>query len=426
MMSGRATIPSAPFQRQVVFAWALYDWGNSAFVTSVLVGFFPLLFNTVWSVDVDGATTTARLMVVNGLASLCLAFAAPVAGAIADRAGWRKRFLGLFALVGAVATVCLGGMPDGWWQGAAFCFGLASFGFFAANVFYDAMLVDVAPAEHYDRVSGLGFALGYLGGGIALAGHLVLTSSPHVFGFADTQQAARAVFPTVAVWWGLFTLPLLITVREQKPHSIPTLRSAVQEGMIQLLATFRRVRQLRSVAVFLVAYWLYIDGVNTVMKAAIDFGYKLGVGPRDLMLALLLVQFVGFPATMIFAWCGQRIGARQALGVGLAVYIGVTTWAAFMKSAWEFYVVAGAVGLVQGGVFSLSRSFYARLIPADESAEFFGFFNMVGKFAAVLGPLLVAGAAMATGSSHAAVAAVLPLLVAGGLVLWFVPPPIAE
>lgn len=407
--------------RKPVIAWALYDCGNSAFATSVLVGFFPLFFNQYWSVDATGAETTARLMTVNGIASLLLALSAPVLGAIADRAGWRKALLAVFAVVGALATATLYWVPYGAWQQAAVVFAVASIGFAAANIFYDSMLIDVASGKSFDRISAFGYSAGYVGGGVLFAVHLLMILHPEWFGLPDVQTAVRVAFLTVAVWWLFFTGPLLGVVRLPKPAQRPGMGTAISQGLRQLRETIRHVRQLRPVMYFLVAYWLYIDGVNTVMKVAIDFGYKLGVGQQELMIALLVVQFISFPAALVFGWLGERIGARRGLLIGLSIYVVVTAWAAFMDSVIEFFVMACAVGLAQGGVFSLSRSYFASVIPDDKPAEFFGFYNMIGKFAAVLGPFLVAIAAAVTGNARSAVAAVLPLLIIGGAVLVLMP-----
>jgi MFS transporter, UMF1 family len=419
------TLPASPWRtlilRKPVVAWALYDCGNSAFATSVMVGFFPLFFNQYWSAEATGAETTTRLMLVNGIASLLLAITAPVLGAIADRGGLRKFLLTLFAVIGAATTAWLYWVPQGAWQQAAFVFGVASTGFAAANIFYDSMLMDVTTENRFDHVSAFGFSVGYVGGGVLFAVHLLMILEPGWFGLPDIQTAVRVAFLTVAVWWLLFTVPLLSVVHEQKPAVRPPLGSAISLGFMQLRETFRHVRQVRAALWFLIAYWLYIDGVNTVMKVAIDFGYKIGVGQTDLMIALLLVQFIGFPAALLFGWLGERIGPRRGLLIGIAIYVVVTSWAAFMTTVREFYTMAFLVGLAQGGVQSLSRSLFARLIPPDKPAEFFGFYNMIGKFAAVLGPFFVAFAAAATGNARSAVAAVLPLLVIGALVLLRVP-----
>jgi MFS transporter, UMF1 family len=403
--------------RKPVIAWALYDCGNSAFATSVLVGFFPLFFNQYWSVDATGAETTARLMTTNGIASLVLALFAPVLGAIADRGGWRKSMLAGFAIMGAAATALLYWVPQGDWQQAAVVFALASIGFAAANIFYDSMLIDVTSEQRFDRVSAFGFSAGYVGGGVLFAVHLLMILQPGWFGLPDLQTAVRVAFLTVAVWWLAFTVPLLRNVHEHRPPERPRIGAAVRLGLAQLAETFRHIRGVRSAMVFLIAYWLYIDGVNTVMKVAIDFGYKLGVGQQELMIALLVVQFVSFPAALLFGSLGERIGPKRGLLIGLAIYVIVTSWAAFMTTVTEFFILACAVGVAQGGVQSLSRSLFARLIPEGKSAEFFGFYNMVGKFAAVLGPFFVALAATVTQNARSAVAAVLPLLVIGALVL---------
>ena len=403
--------------RKPVIAWALYDCGNSAFATSVLVGFFPLFFNQYWSVDATGAETTTRLMTTNGIASLVLALSAPVLGAIADRGGWRKSLLAGFAIIGAAATALLFWVPHGAWQQAAIVFGLASIGFAAANIFYDSMLIDVTSERRFDRVSAFGFSVGYVGGGALFAVHLLMILQPGWFGLPDIQTAVRVAFLTVAVWWLFFTAPLLVNVHEHRPPERPRIRAAVGQGFAQLAETFRHIRGLRPAMLFLIAYWLYIDGVNTVMKVAIDFGYKLGVGQQELMIALLVVQFVSFPAALIFGWLGERIGPKRGLLIGLSIYVIVTSWAAFMVSVAEFFILACAVGIAQGGVQSLSRSLFARLIPEGKSAEFFGFYNMIGKFAAVLGPFLVAFAAAVTQNARSAVAAILPLLIVGALVL---------
>lgn len=417
---------AVPGWRQLIFrkpvvAWALYDFGNSAFATSVLVGFFPLFFNDYWSVEATGAETTTRLMTTNGIASLLLALSAPVLGAIADRGGWRKSLLTAFAVLGAAATAWLYFVPQGAWAHAAIVFAAASIGFAAANIFYDSMLIDVTSEQRFDRVSAFGFSAGYIGGGLLFAVHLVMILQPGWFGLPDLATAVRVAFLTVAVWWLLFTTPLLAFVHEHRPAERLGVGAAMSQGLAQLVGTFRHIRGLRPALFFLIAYWLYIDGVNTVMKVAIDFGYKIGVGPQELMIALLVVQFVSFPSALVFGSLGERIGPKKGILIGLAIYVGVTSWAAFMTTVAEFFTMACLVGIAQGGVQSLSRSLFARLIPPDKPAEFFGFYNMIGKFAAVLGPFLVAFAAAMTGSARSAVAAVLPLLLGGALVLLFTP-----
>jgi len=413
--------PSPVLRRKPVIAWALYDCGNSAFATSVMTAFFPLLFNQQWSSGASGAQTTTRLMLANGIASLLLAIAAPLLGAVADRGAYHKLLLGLFAFGGAAATAGLYAVGADAWLAAAATYTLAAFCFAAANVFYDSMLSDLTQPRYFDRVSAFGFAAGYLGGGLLLLVHIVMLVRPSWFAFADVEQATRVIFLTVGLWWAAFTLPLLLVVPQRQATGRRKLSIALREGLAQLRGTFRRVRELRSVLLFLIAYWLYIDGVNTLVKAAVDFGYKLGIEQFHLIIAVLVVQLIAAPAAMGFGYLGEWIGPKRGILLGLSVYIVVTGWAPFMDHVWEFYMLACGIGMVQGSVFSLSRSLYARLIPPAESAEFFGFYNLIGKLAAVLGPFLVAAAASVTGTSRAAPLAILPLLVAGGALLWRVP-----
>ncbi|MDF1555364.1 MAG: MFS transporter [Deferrisomatales bacterium] len=403
-------------RRRGVFAWALYDWANSAFATTVMAGFFPLFFKQYWNAGVEATVSTFRLGVANSAAGVLVALAAPVLGAIADRGGGRKRSLGLFLSLGVVCTGALYGVSQGGWVAAAVLYGAAVVGFSGANIFYDALLVEVAAADQFDWVSALGFSLGYLGGGVLFAFNVALTLWPGAFGLADAAAAVRVSFLSVAVWWGLFSVPLFTRVPERVRRG--STAGLVGQGFRQLATTFHGVRRLKVTFTFLLAYWIYIDGVDTIVRMAVDFGLSIGLDHKSLITALLLVQFVGFPAALVFGRLGQRIGAKRGILLGLAVYLGVTVWGAFLDSAAEFYGLAVAIGLVQGGVQALSRSLFARMVPTSRSAEFFGFYNMMGKFAAVVGPLLMGWVGLLTGSSRASILAVAVLfLVGGGLLL---------
>ena len=269
----------------------------------------------------------------------------------------------------------------------------------------------------YDRVSALGYALGYLGGGLLFAVNVLMVVKPQFFGLPDAAAAVRWAFVTVAVWWLVFTIPLMRWVHEQ-PAREQGAGSALVAGWHELIHTARRVAGQPGLLWFLVAYWLYIDGVNTVVKMAVDYGMALGLKTTDLLGALLLTQFVAFPAALLFGRIGNRYGARSGILSGLAVYVALTIWAYFLDSTLEFYLMAATLGLVQGGVQSLSRSMYGRLVPEGKSAEYFGFYNMVGKFGTVLGPALMGAVALATGSSRASILALLVLFVGGGVLLW--------
>jgi len=401
-----------------VVAWALYDWANSAFATTVMAGFFPVFFQKFWSTGVDPTETTARLGYANAIAGFALALLAPVLGAIGDRGGRRKRFLFGWTLLGVGATGALYFVGQGQWGTAALMFVLASMGFNGGIVFNDSLMLDVAKPEEFDRVSALGYSLGYLGGGLLFLINVVMYSKPSWFGLRDGAQAVQASFLTVAVWWLVFTLPLMRSVREQ--HKGPTLPigESVRVGLRELGNTISHVRQYRTIVLFLVAYWFYIDGVNTIIKMAVDYGLSLGLQTSALLTALLVTQFVGFPAALLFGWLGDRIGARRGILIGIVVYAAITVYAYFLDTETEFFALAIAVGLVQGGVQSLSRSMFGRLVPAGKNAEFFGFFNMMGKFAAFLGPLLMAITAEVTHNSRVSIVSLVLLFVIGGVLLW--------
>lgn len=404
------------------FSWALYDWANSAFAVVVLAGFYPIFFREFWAGDQASSSVTFYLGLGNSLSSLVIVLLAPALGAIGDRGGLRKKLLSLFAFLGILMTFGLGWVAAGQWELALLLFVAGSIGFMGANVFYDSLLVDTCSPARYEFLSGVGFGLGYLGGGLLFSICVYATINPAFFGLSSTGEAVQASFMATAVWWAVFSIPILLFVKESKPPQSLTLGDSVKAGFRQLGATFRRIRQLREVWLFLLAYWLYIDGVDTVIRMAVDYGKALGFESKALIQALLITQFVGFPAAIAFGWLGSKIGPRNGIFIGIAAYCLITLWAYRMTDSWEFYGLAIAVGLVQGGIQSLSRAYFAHLIPKGESAEFFGFYNMLGKFAAVLGPLMVGWVSLLTGDPRLGLLSLLALFVAGGLILLRVPP----
>ncbi|MBZ0072920.1 MAG: MFS transporter [Gammaproteobacteria bacterium] len=403
--------------RRTVYAWAFYDWANSAFATTVMAGFFPLFFKEYWNSGVADTVSTFRLGLANSMASLVVVLCAPLLGAIADHLDRRKGFLLLFAALGVVMTGALHFVAAGDWQLAALCYGLAILGFSGGNLFYDALLLSVARPAQLDRVSALGFALGYLGGGLLFAFNVLMVLYPDWFGLPDKATAVRVSFLSVALWWAVFSVPLFLLVPEARAAEAVRARVAITRGLAQLRRTLREIGRLPHTFLFLLAYWLYIDGVDTIVRMAVDYGLSLGFPSNSLIVALLITQFVGFPAAIAFGRLGDRIGARAGILTALAVYVVVTAWGAFMSAVWEFYLLAVVIGLVQGGVQSLSRSLYARLIPPGRSAEFFGFYNMLGKFAAVLGPALMGWVGVLSGSPRIGILSVLVLFVAGAALL---------
>jgi UMF1 family MFS transporter len=404
-----------------VFSWALYDWANSAFATTVMAGFFPVFFQKFWSVDVSPTETTSRLGYGSALAGLVIALLAPVLGAIADRGGRRKEFMFAWTLLGVAATAALYLVGQGQWFWALALFVLGTIGFNGGVVFNDSLLLDVAKPQDLDRVSAFGYSLGYLGGGVLFLLNVAMVTQPALFGLRDSAQAVQLSFVTVAVWWLLFTIPVMRNVREQERGPHLSFGAAIGKGFRELGDTITHLRQYRVMLLFLVAYWFYIDGVNTIIKMAVNYGTALGLETSSLLTALLVTQFVGFPSALLFGWLGNRIGAKRGILIGLVVYVAITVYAYFLDSEAEFFALAVAVGFVQGGVQSLSRSLFGRLVPEGKNAEFFGFYNMMGKFATVLGPLLIAIVAAVTHNERASIVSLVLLFLVGGVLLWRVP-----
>ena len=300
-------------EKKAIWGWAMYDWANSAFATTVIAGFFPIFFKEFWSLGANANLSTARLGVSNAIAGLLVALAAPVLGAIADRAGIRKRLLLLFAYLGVLMSGALFFIHSGNWGLAVLVYMLGVIGFSCANIFYDALLPSVAGPTRLDRVSSLGFALGYLGGGILFLVNVLMTLMPHRFGLPDMATAVRVSFLTVAVWWGGFTLLTLLWVPKDLPlQAGGSWRKKISEGVGQVLEMVRTLRRQRTVGLFLLAYWCYIDGVDTIVRMAVDYGLSLGFNKTDLILSLLLVQFVGFPAAMAFGVLGEKWGGQKS------------------------------------------------------------------------------------------------------------------
>jgi len=377
-------------KKRAVWGWAMYDWANSAFATTVMAGFFPIFFKQYWSHGADVNLSTAQLGFGNSIASLLVALMAPVLGAIADKGSAKKKFLIFFAYLGVLMTAGLFLIQQGQWALAIFVYVMGVIGFSGANIFYDALLPGIVGEDRIDFVSGFGFAMGYLGGGILFLVNVLMTLMPTKFGLPDAGTAVRYSFISVALWWGLFTLFTIFWVPEERTQ--PTSQQPanfIKAGFQQLRGTFKKVRHLKTVFLFLFAYWFYIDGVDTIIRMAVDYGMSLGFQANDLIVALLITQFVGFPSALIFGKLGQRWSVRKSIYVAIGIYMAVTMWGTMMTNKQEFYILAIIIGLVQGGIQALSRSYYARLIPKNKAAEYYGFYNMLGKFAAIFGPALM-------------------------------------
>ncbi|WP_418640780.1 MFS transporter [Sulfurimonas sp. ST-27] len=405
--------------KKSIYSWALYDWANSAYATTVMAGFFPIFFKSYYSVGTEVTVSTAQLGFANSISSFVVVLLAPLLGAVADAGSLKKRFLFLFAFLGILMSASLALVEQGNWQMAALVYTLGNIGFMGSNIFYDALLPSVSNDKNVDYVSGLGFALGYLGGGILFALNVFMVQEPAFFGFEDKAAAIKASFVSVAVWWAVFSLPLLLFVEEKKGDKEQK-NILLVAGYLRLKKTFQRVASLKGLLLFLVAYWLYIDGVDTIIRMAVDYGMALGFDSSKLILALLIVQFVGFPATLIVAKLADIWDTKKVIYLCIAVYIVIIVYAAMMEDVYEFYILALLISLVQGGIQALSRSYYAKMIPQKYAAEFFGFYDLLGKFAVIIGPLLVAFVALFSHNSRLSIASVAILFILGGLLLFFV------
>ncbi|MBM4055382.1 MAG: MFS transporter [Planctomycetes bacterium] len=408
------------FKNKQELGWCLYDWANSAFATTIMAGFFPVFFKKYWCQGVEVTKSTAILGLANSLSGLLVAVIAPVIGAIADRGCYKKKFLIFFAYLGVLSTTALFMVQKGHWLLAAVAYAVGAIGFSGSVIFYDSLLPSIAERKRIDYVSALGFATGYLGGGILFAFHIWMIFNPSFFGLQDANQAIRVSFLTVGVWWGVFTLPIIFFVREPgKINGIPS-ANAFRSGLKQLANTFHKLQHMKTVFLFLISYWLYIDGVDTIVRMGVDYGLSIGFEYKDLLLALLITQFVSFPCAIIFGKAGERIGAKPAIFIAIGIYIFAVMWAMRMKVKYEFYGLAMIIGLIQGGIQAMSRSFYSRIVPHDQLAEFYGFYNMVGKFAVILGPVLIGVTGVFFESSRAGIASIVILFITGGILLFFV------
>ena len=403
--------------KRAVWSWAFYDWANSAYSTTVMAGFFPLFFKEYWADPHNPSQSTFYLGMANSIASMVVAALAPLLGSVADQGSAKKKFLTFFAFLGVIMTGGLWMVAQGNWQMAVLFYVIASIGFASGNVFYDALLPGLASEERVDAVSSLGFGLGYLGGGLLFLVNVFMYLKPEIFGIPDGATAIKLSFLSVAVWWAVFTIPLILFVPEPKNYDTVYFKNAVRMGWIQLVQTFKEIRNMKVVGTFLLAYWFYIDGVDTIIRMAVDYGMSLNFPGESLIIALLIVQFVAFPAALIYGWLATKIGTKTAIMVGIIAYSFITLLGYFMTEAWHFYVLAILIGLFMGGIQALSRSLYTRIIPPAKSAEFFGFYNMLGKFAAIIGPALMGTIALATGSARLGILSILLLFILGAFFL---------
>jgi MFS transporter, UMF1 family len=404
-------------------AWAMYDWANSAFQTTIIAAVFPIYFHNVVAADLGDSLSTSRFAWATTLAIVIVALVAPLLGAIADFAAMKKKMLGVFLAIGVVSTTAMFWVRAGDWAFALVLFVLGNIAVAGSIVFYESLLPHLVGEDELDRVSSAGYAIGYLGGGVLLAINLLMIQQPSWFGIPDTGTAVRLSLASVGIWWLVFSIPLFRQVPEPRRRieaDESMTDSLVGTGVRRLIETFHELRRYRQAFLLLVAFLIYNDGIQTIIRMATTFGSQIGIDQNAMITALLITQFIGVPFAFLFGMVAGRIGAKIAVFAGLGVYAFIITLGYYMTTAAHFYALAIMVGMVQGGTQALSRSLFASMIPRHKSSEFFAFFGVFERYAGILGPLVFAAMVEATGQSRNAMLAVLGFFVIGGAILLFV------
>lgn len=411
-------------------AWATYDWAVSSFQTTIQVAFFQIYFMSVAAVDLPGEGTRLQAWAnINTIAAILVAVLSPILGAFSDVAAAKKRMLAVFMILGVAAVGGMYFIDRGEYQLASWLYIAATVGATASVVMYEALLPHIASNEEMDRVSSAGYALGYIGGGVLLAINVAMFLFPARFGFPVSSDGLsregtlpiRAAFLTVAAWWLLFSIPLFRRVREpartREPDEVLTASRLFVTPFVRLGETIRALRTFKPAFLMLLAFLVYNDGIQTIIRMATAYGVEIGIEQQSLIIAILIVQFVGFPFAFVFGALAGRIGAKRAIFLGLLAYTLISIVGYFMQSARDFYILAFLVGMVQGGTQALSRSLFASMIPAHKSGEFFGFYSVFEKFASIGGPLLFAATIQLTGSSRNAILGVIAFFIVGAWIL---------
>lgn len=396
----------------------MYDWANSAFAATIMAAVLPSFYSSVAGADLEKTIASSYWGYTNTAAMLIIAFSAPILGAIADHRGGKKSFLGWFAGIGITAAALMVFISKGDWLMASILYAIGRIGFAGANIFYNSLLLHIVDNNRMDNVSALGYAYGYLGGGLLLTINLLMIMKPGMFGISNAEWGARLSFITVAVWWAIFSLPLFFNVPEPTAKAKKgEIGNSVIAGFHRLGVTFRKIRQYQELVKFLLAFWLYNDGIGTIIIMAVVFGAEIGIGQSHLIGAILLVQFVGIPFSLLFGRLPRKIGTKNSILIALLVYGFITIFGYFMTEAVHFWILAFMVATVQGGAQALSRSMFATMVPRSQSGEFFGFYDVSSKFAGIIGPAIFGIVGQITGSSRFGILALILFFAAGSLLL---------
>ncbi len=406
--------------KRAIRAWTMYDWANSAFATTIMAAVLPVYYSTVAASGLEPNIATAYWGFTSSISSLIAALISPLLGAVADFSGSKKKFLAAFMLLGVTATSLLYFIQSGDWLLASIFFIFANVGFAGSLVYYDGLLPHVARPNEIDQVSSRGYAMGYIGGGLLLAINLVMIMFvPQWVPGLDSALMTRLSFITVGVWWFVFTLPVLLRVREPKRRIMPGEEHyhPVQASAKRLVQTFKDIRRYRDLAMGMLAFWVYANGIGTIIVMATAYGTELGFSQSTMIGTLLMVQFLAAPFAFFFGWLSRKIGTKQAIYISLSVYALISIAGYFLYHEWQFWVLGAAVATVQGGSQALSRSLIGKMMPKSKSAEFYGFFSVSEKFATILGPLLFGVVSTIMGHSRLSIVSLIIFFTLGIILL---------
>lgn len=414
-------------------SWIFYDWANSAYTMVVTSTIMTLYFMSSATTALEGTvenptvTASAYWGYANSIATAILVVISPILGTLADYKGRKKRYFNFFLFTGVVFTAVLAFVPSHLWMGLLIVFVITTIGFAGANIFYDAFLVDITEDERMDNVSSMGFALGYIGSTIPfiICMAIVVLATAKIVPIS-VETAYKISFVITAAWWLVFSIPMIKDVVQK--HGIEPESHSVRKSFSRIWQTIKNIRKHRTIFIFLLAYFFYIDGVDTIIKMATAYGTAIGIGSIMLLLVLLATQFVAFPFAIIYGRAAEKVGAKRMIYVGILTYCVICIVAFFMSDDKDvktltvmFWILAMLVGTAQGGIQALSRSYFGKIVPKDNANEFFGFYNIFGKFAAIMGPALFGYISQVTGKTNYGVGSVIVLFVLAAIIFRFVP-----
>lgn len=397
-------------------SWILYDWANSAYSLIIVTAILPIYFKYVaGNAGVSGSESTAFWSYASSLGTLLISLSAPILGTLGDYQGYKKKLFNLFALSGMIMTFALALVPDKSWLALLAIYVLSHIGYQGANIFYDGFLVDVTSDERMDDVSSMGYGLGYIGSALLFV-VVMLLQVTNGFGLMDTELVTKICFVLTGLWWFLFSFPFFKNVHQK--YSIPKVKQPIKFSFLRLKQTILEISKYKKIVFFLIAYFFYIDGVDTIFTMATAFGIDMGVDSNMLIIILLVINIIAFPFTILYGKLARRFGNKPMILTAIGVYTIICIYALFMKTVLDFWILGVLVGTSQGGIQALSRSYFAQIIPKEKANEFFGFYNIFGKFSAILGPLLFGGMTHLTGNSQYGIASLIILFILGGLLFY--------